>query len=69
MTSKTNASVNSAAYDTAHTLASPQAGAVYETVYDRNGNKINSYNGAAKVQYSTQNGTVIMTYPDKNNKK
>jgi hypothetical protein len=54
-------------YTMAHQLAAPQAGPIFETVYDAQGNKLNSYNGAVRAEYSVQQGSIppliIMTYP------
>ncbi|REC79829.1 hypothetical protein DRF60_05370 [Chryseobacterium elymi] len=50
-------------YWNAHTSATPQNLQINENVYDANGNRINTYQGAARVDYTLTNGTVIMTYP------
>lgn len=56
-------------YTQAHASATPQGGAVYENLLDANGNTVqrlpngNPPSNTASVNYATQNGTVIMTYP------
>jgi len=55
-------------YKQAHNSATPQSGAVYETVYDANNKVINTYNGAARVEYSVRpvGGSaplIIMRFP------
>jgi len=54
---------NNSQYWDAHTSATPQNLQITENVYDINGNRINTYQGATKVDYTLRNGTVIMTYP------
>ena len=56
-------------YSSAHNAATPQAGAIYETVYDSKGNIIpaSNYNGAVRAEYWVQPinkpKTIIMKYP------
>ena len=57
-------------YLSAHKAATPQAGAIYETVYDAKGNILpaNNYNGAVRAEYWVQPKNkpkiIIMKYPD-----
>src|SRR6185312_2596194 len=54
-------------YQAAHNAATPQAGPIYETVYDKNGNVLPNYQGAVRAEYSVRPPgkapVIIMTYP------
>jgi len=50
-------------YPTSHASATPQSGSVSRALYDAKGNQTSNVNQAVKVEYQTQKGTVIMTYP------
>jgi RHS repeat-associated protein len=63
-----NASAVGSVYPSAHNAATPQAGSIIQTVYDRHGNIVAPTNPAAvKVVYTVQPAgkpaSVIMTYP------
>jgi RHS repeat-associated protein len=54
-------------YPAAHNAATPQAGAIYETVCDARGNVLPNHQGAARAEYSVRPPNkppvMIMTYP------
>lgn len=64
----TNADVNNpqSVYSRAHNSATPQSMIINENVYDARGNLIPNYQpgqGGARLEYTTQNGTVLYSYP------
>lgn len=62
-----DAKASGSVYPAAHSAATPQAGPIYETVYDAKGNVLPSYQGAARAEYSVRPANkppvIIMTYP------
>jgi RHS repeat-associated protein len=54
-------------YAAAHAAATPQAGPIYQTVYDARGNVLPNYQGAVRAEYSVRPANkpavIIMTYP------
>ena len=67
-----NANAANSVYPAAHAAATPQVGAIYQTVYDANGrviapNVLGTFPGAAKADYwvqpTGQPASIIMTFP------
>jgi RHS repeat-associated protein len=66
--SSPNASQAGSVYPQAHILATPQSGAVNETIYDSSGRVLQQTGagfptGAARLEYKTTNGTTILSVP------